>query len=243
MTRKASIDLLLNVNANHRPPLLRDSYAKRSDRQSDDLLRAEINAGLEGLRSVLDYVFHDLKDITRTVGSPGKGGKLYFPYAHPVTKKGRPRTPADVLNEFEHKPLVREIKAQHPAIYLVLKGVQGEKWLSALIGAVNAQKHQDTVKLGPKQRIIGDQEGPKIVLEEGSKIVLHGRHSILTKSKTITGINTLSPDTPLPHDLSDVVRDTEEINPATFQKWLDDLEDWNKRTRALIEAVYQAYPK
>ncbi len=239
MSRKASIDRLLRVNATSRIPSLRVAFANRCLRDADDLLYADIKSVLENLRSVLDYTFHDLVAIIPTVSSPGSGDTLYFPFAHPITKAGKAKSRTDILNDFAHKRMVPELKRYHPSIYGILLGVQGEQWLSDLIKSVNDQKHNDTVKLGEKWMHI-NPDGINPVVKAGEGVVFEN-------CTFAAGGNTLKPgkigaSLPVPSHLKPFIRIIEEGADSSFDAWINRLAEWNINVTGLINVIYAHYP-
>ncbi len=237
MNRKNDVERLLRVNSNQRLPAIKQNYGSAKSSAAQDALYADIKSVLENLRSVLDYVYQDIRGITATISSPPN---LYFPFVHPISLAGKQQLPSQIQAAFDQKPLVRELKSQHPGIYQTLQQVQGEQWMSEMFQTVNPQKHDKLDPLG--MRIVRSVNGGLTILEGGSATVLPGI-TLTVDGHRIKGPAYISPGTPIPNEHKQVLFILDKIDAIDFEtKWIKRLEHWNAQTEALTATIYACFP-
>ena len=130
MNRQKSIEALLSRAEKATTPLKADYEAALSAKTISEEIKIDIKNIFENLRSVLDYVAHDISDNL----ADSQPSRLYFPIR---------QSPA----EFE-KVMARDypgVKANHPHVHAVLEKAQpyNDPWLGQFNSLNNNNKHQD----------------------------------------------------------------------------------------------------
>lgn len=131
MNHGKSIEALLNKSKRDFESLKKDYQTSLDQKEISDELKIEIKNIFENLRSVLDYMAHDVFDSLKTGKQPEI---LYFPIR---------------LTQHEFDLVINKdfpsLQTSNPNVYSILESVQPykDKWLGQFNRLNNNNKHQD----------------------------------------------------------------------------------------------------
>ena len=133
MSRQNSINALILRTEKAITPLKGDYEAALRAKNISEDIKIDIKNIFENLRSVLDYLAHDISDYLADSQPP----RLYFPILQSIV-------------EFE-KVMAKDysgVKANHPQVYAELEKAQpfNDPWLGQFNSLNNNNKHQDLVE-------------------------------------------------------------------------------------------------
>ena len=239
MKRKKDIEMLLRSNNTDRIPSIKENFqkykvAEGKDKAAEGSIRTDIKSALENIRSALDYLAHDIAELNK---NDFQKCDIYFPYVHPLKKDGSKRSRNEIETVFSSQ--MKEFKGleeKYKEMFLFLRSLQGQMWLSELIQSVNPQKHNSLVKLGQKEMHLGSG-----LIVKG-KIDIKPEGKLVTEKGSIKGAFEATPESLMEKRFYQIIEVKEPIDEKELTQLLDKLEEWNTRVIELINHCYSLFP-